>query len=75
MVPKKRMRTTPGVGTLSQPPQQVSRILTNVQNQGSPPNLLGLTNPEYVARYNALSSTPAIATRYFDDDLLTRFGT
>ena len=37
-------------------------------------NLLGLTNSDHVARYNALNSKLVAASQYFDEVLLTRLG-
>ena len=68
---KKRTSTTEGTGTSSQVPQRASRQSTNGQNRGNPLKPLGLTDPEHVARYNALSSWIIVATWCFDEDLLT----
>ena len=40
-------------------------------NEGDPPNPLGLTNPEHIARYSVLSRKLVVTTHYFDEDLLT----
>ena len=45
-----------------------------MQNQDNILNPVRLTTPEHVARYNALSSKFVVATRHFDEDLLTTFG-
>ena len=42
-----------------------------MRNRGNLANPFGLTNPEHVARYNALSTKLIVATQYFDEDLLT----
>ena len=38
------------------------------------PHLLGLTNPDHVGRYNCLNERMVMATRYCDEDLLSRLG-
>jgi len=63
------------VGTSSQAPQgapRTSRPSTNTGNRGNIPNPRGLTHPKHIARYNNLSTKLVVATRYYDEDLLTR---
>jgi len=77
MAPKKKARTTQGVRTLRQAqkrPTQTSRTSIDARMQGTAPHPFGLTNSDHIARYNALSSRRIVATRYFDDDLLTNLG-
>ena len=74
MAPNKRTQTTQGAGTLSQALQQASQTSINARNQGNLRNSLGLTNPEHVARYNALSIKLIIATWYINKGLLTSLG-
>ena len=45
-----------------------------MRNQVNIPDSLGLTNPEYIARYNSLSSKLVVATQYYDEDVLNRLG-
>jgi len=45
-----------------------------MRNQGNITYPLSLTNPEHIARYNALSSKLVVATRYYDEDVLNRLG-
>jgi len=33
---------------------------------------LGLTHPDYVARYNCFNERMVVATRYYDEELLAR---
>jgi len=42
--------------------------------RGNNPHPFGLTNPDQVARYNCLNESVVVATRYYDDDSLTRLG-
>jgi len=77
IAPNKRQRNTKEVGSSSQAlprPQQLSQTSTNVHAGSNIPHPLGLTHPEHVARYNCLNEHMVIATRYYDEDLLARFG-
>jgi len=45
-----------------------------VRAEDNIPHPLRLAHPNHVARYNCLNEHMAIATRYYDEDLLARLG-
>ena len=72
MAPRKKPRTTPEAWTSSQAPEralQSSPAFTIVRNRGNISRPLGLTNPEHISRYNALSSELVVFARYYDEDV------
>ena len=77
MAPNKRQRSTKEVGSSSQAPPQpqiTSRTSTNMRARGNILHPLGLTHPDHIARYNSLKECVVVATRYYDEDLLTPLG-
>jgi len=74
MAPNKRQRSTKEVGSSSQAPPQPQRASRTVLARGNIPHLLSLAHPDHIARYNCLNEHMVVATRYYDEDLLTRLG-
>ena len=77
MTPTKRQWNTKEVGSSSQAPpwpQWTSRTSTNARARGHILHPLGLTHLDHVARYNYLNEPVAVATRYYDEDLLAWLG-
>jgi len=57
-----------------QAPQDSCTSTTTIRSRGNIPHPFGLTNPEHIARYNALSSKLVVATQYYDEDVLNHLG-
>jgi len=74
MAPTKRQRSTKEVGSSSQAPHQPQRISRNARVGGNIPHLLGLEQPDHVARYNCLNERMVVATGYYNEELLARLG-
>ena len=77
IAPKKRTKSNPEAGSSSQAPPYTTRATrtpTAVRIRGNPPDPLGLTNPEHVARFNCLNRRRIVATRYYDDEFLNQMG-
>jgi len=52
----------------------MTRASISAKSRGNASNSLDLTNPDHIARFNALNSRLISATRYFDENFLTNLG-
>jgi len=77
MAPIKGQRSIKEVGSSSQVPsrpQRTSRTSANARAQGNMPYSLGLTNPDHGSRCACLNECMIVATRYYNEALLSRLG-